>query len=132
LSLIVQGADVSQLRSGAVRVLFDPAQGETLGSAHVGTVFVDPAGTRLVEKGAGPFRVGMTVHEQVGMMASNILCFHVEDGEIVDTALMASPAASETCSVDLEERPGPLVHLPIETVDLAGQLLRVHLKLFHG
>ena len=60
LSLVVQGADVSQLHSDAVRVLFDPAEGQSLGSAHVRTVFVDPAGARLIEKGAGAFRMRFT------------------------------------------------------------------------
>jgi hypothetical protein len=108
------------------------AQGEPLGSAHVGTVFVDPAGTRLIQERTGAFRMRIAACEQVGMMASNVLCFHVEDSEIVDTALVASPAALETCRVDREERPDPLLHLPVETVELAGQSLRVHLVLFHG
>lgn len=131
LSDVVQGADVAQLYGRAVRVLFDPAQGEPLGSAHVGAVFVDPAGARLIEKGAGPFRMRFTACQQVGMTASNVLRFDVEDTEIIDTALMASPAALETRRVDREEGSDPLVHLPIDTVDLTGQSLRVHLKLFH-
>ena len=132
LSLVVQGADVSQLHSGSVRVLFDPAQGEPLGSAHVGAVFVDPARTRLIEECTGAFRMRFTAREQVRMMASNVLRFDVEDRQIVDTALMASPAALETCRMDRDEWPDPLVHLPIDTVERAGQLLLVHLIFFHG
>lgn len=131
MPLVVQGADVSQLHSDAVRVLFDPAEGQSLGSAHVRTVFVDPAGARLIEERAGAFRMRITACEQVGMMASNILRFDIEDSEIIDTALMAPAAALETCRVDRKERPDPLVHLPIDTVEFAGQLLRVHSNHFH-
>ena len=132
LSLIVQGADVSQLHSVAVRVLFDPAQGQPLGSADIGTVYVDPAGTRLIEESADALRMRISAHEQVGMIASNILRFDVEDSEIVDTALMASTAALEACRVNLEERSDPLLHLPVETVEFTCQSLRVHLARFHG
>jgi hypothetical protein len=56
-------------------------------------VFVDPARTRLIQKSAGALRVGITVCEQICMMASNVFRLDFENREIVDTALMATPAA---------------------------------------
>jgi hypothetical protein len=92
-------------------------------------VFVNPACARLIEEGAGAFGVGSGFQEQVGIMAPDVFRFDLENREIVDTALTATAAALEAFRMDGQERPDPLVHLSIETVELAGQSFGVHL---HG
>jgi hypothetical protein len=90
-------------------------------------VFVDSAGARRIEEGAPASWVGLAAQEQVGMVVSNVPRFDLEYAEIVYTALMASGSALQTCRVDGNEWPDPLVHLPIDTVELTGQSFGVHL-----
>jgi hypothetical protein len=82
-------------------------------------VFVDPAGTLLIEKGTPALWVGIAAQEQVGVIAPNVPRFDLEHSEIVYAALMASSAAMDTFRMDGEERQDPLVHLLIDTAQLA-------------
>jgi hypothetical protein len=116
-SRIVQRTDVPPLRRGAVLELFDPAQGQPLGPAHVRAVFIDPACARSIEKGAGPFRVGVIAQEQIGMMASDVVRFHFEDAQPFDAATVTAFTANQASCMQAAEFLHPLVHLLVKSAE---------------
>jgi hypothetical protein len=94
--------------------VFEPAQGQALGAAHVGAIRVDAAAPRGVEKGAGTFCVGLGGLQQGAVAIADILRLDLENAQVIAATTAATPAALKTAGVSAFESRCALVDLGME------------------
>jgi len=113
--LVVQRADIPELHGSTRLVPVEPAKGQSLAPADVGSVLVDAAAAVPVQEGAGALRVGMVDFQQPRVMASDAVGLDLEDGEVVHAAARAAGSASETRGVPSFQFRRPPVDLVVHT-----------------
>ena len=114
----LEGTDVPafhRLTAGLV----EPTEREPLGAADVGSFAVDPAGAVLGEEGTGSRRMRCRVPQQLCVVALDVHCLHLEDRQIVDTALGAAARALESIDVLRGEGARAVVDLGVKGLELS-------------
>jgi len=110
--LVVERANVAEFDDLGV-ALFEPAQREPLGAAHVWALGVDAAGALWAEEGALTFRVRPLVQDG-GRLATNSLGLDLEDRETVSAAVVAAEAAAQALCVAGRQGPGAPIDLLVQ------------------
>jgi hypothetical protein len=119
----VHGADVPHFIELVLGSLFDPSERQPLGSADVRPMFINPASAVLVEKGARPFGVRPGVPKKGPVAASDLLCLHLEDRQLVDAATAAPQAAVQAHAMQPGHPPHFCLYLLIESFKALHRLI---------
>jgi predicted MFS family arabinose efflux permease len=100
LTLPVERADVPGLDDLAVvLVLLQPSQRQALGPADVGAIGVDPTSAGIIQKGAGPRRVGGAFGQQLGVGLTDPIGLDRQHRQLVLATIGATRSA---------QKPGPV------------------------
>jgi hypothetical protein len=90
-SIEIEGADVTTLLDLTGFVLEDDAKRESLGSADIRPVFIDPAGALVIQKRTSTDGMRFPIPQEIYMRPTNPFGLDSGDREIIQTTFRTSP-----------------------------------------
>jgi hypothetical protein len=130
LAGFVERADVAKLDRLEPLVLVEPPQRKPLGSADVGALGVDPAGTVAIEERTRTLCMRDAGGEQLGVVPANGLGLDFEDAQPIDATRAAPAPARESLGMEDVQSVRLDVHRSVQKDDwFQGSFRRIHVRL---
>lgn len=113
-SFVIEWADVAQFDEFSIDGLVDPSEGQTLGSADIWSIRINPTSPLRIKERAPAGWMRRLGREELRMIFPDIFGLYVEDGQVIDTTLAASSSALEPCAMFLCKASGLRIDLIVQ------------------